>query len=138
MQVEESLIESGNCEKLLDIKIDSKLTFDKDINAVFKITSNKIRTLARPYLTWLLRIKKILMNSFFDSQFNYCSFVWMFHSRKDNTMINNVHEWCLQLIYSDKRMDRFLFITVISRYFQPKYTKSKMTCFVKQKWIRTI
>ena len=47
--------------------------------------------------------KKILINSFFDSQFNYCPLLWMFHCRKNNTKINNMHERCLQLIYSDKR-----------------------------------
>ena len=30
-------------------------------------------------------------------------FSMMFHSRKNNTKINNVHEKCLGLIYSDKR-----------------------------------
>ena len=43
------------------------------------------------------------MNSFFGCQFNYCPLVWMFHSRKNNTKINNVHERQLRLIYSNKR-----------------------------------
>ena len=43
------------------------------------------------------------MNSFFDSEFNYCPLLWMSHILKNNTKINNVHEWCLRLIYSDKR-----------------------------------
>ena len=65
MQVEESLIESANCKKLLDTKIDSKLTFDKYIKAAFKITINKVRALARSYLTWLLRGKKDSNEFFF-------------------------------------------------------------------------
>ena len=47
--------------------------------------------------------KKVLMNSFFDYHFNYCSLIWMCHSRKNNTKIKNLHERYLRLIYSDKK-----------------------------------
>ena len=47
--------------------------------------------------------KKMLMNLFFDSQFNYCPLLWMSHILKNNTKTNNVHERCLRLICSDKR-----------------------------------
>ena len=30
------------------------------------------------------------MNAFFDSQFNYCALIWMFHSRKLNNKINRL------------------------------------------------
>ena len=46
------------------------------------------------------RKKKIVMNSFFDAQFNYCPLTWMLHSRKKK--IKHLHERCLRLIYSDK------------------------------------
>ena len=70
IQIGESLIESTNCEKLLGVKIDSKLSFDKHIKTICKKASNKLRALARvtPYMS--IEKKKILMNSFFDSQFN--------------------------------------------------------------------
>ena len=103
IQIGESLIESTNCEKLLGVKIDSKLSFDKHIKTICKKASNKLRALARvtPYMS--IEKKKILMNSFFDSQFNYCLLVWMCYSRRNNTKINNLHERCLRLIYSDKK-----------------------------------
>ena len=47
--------------------------------------------------------KKVLMNSFFDYHFNYCSLIWMCHSRKNNTKIKNLYERYLRLIYSDKK-----------------------------------
>ena len=46
--------------------------------------------------------KKILMNSFFNSQFSYCPLIWMFHSRIMNNKINRLHERCMRLIYEDK------------------------------------
>ena len=44
----------------------------------------------------------ILMNDFFKSQFNYCSLVWMCHSRKNNRKINKLRETCIRRIYNDK------------------------------------
>ena len=36
IHIQKSLIESTNCEKLLGVKIDSKLSFDKHIKTVYK------------------------------------------------------------------------------------------------------
>ena len=41
------------------------------------------------------------MNSFFNSQFNYCPLVWMFHSRSINNKINRLHERVLRITYND-------------------------------------
>ena len=50
-----------------------------------------------------LEKKKTVMNSFFNAQFNYCPYIWMLHSRKNNNKTKHLHERCLQLIYSDKK-----------------------------------
>ena len=66
-------------------------------------SKQKIKALARvtPYMN--LEKKKIVMNSFFNAQFNYCPLIWMLHSRKNNNKIKYLHERCLRLIYSDKK-----------------------------------
>ena len=90
-------------KKLLGIKIDSRLLFDKHIKRTCKKAGNKLRALTR-IKSWIaIKKKKILMSSFFDSQFNYCPLVWIFQSRRNNTKIINLHERCLRLIYSDKK-----------------------------------
>ena len=114
----ESLIKSTNCEKLLGVKIDSKFSLGNHIKTICKKARSKLWALVSPYMTiltlWLyclIRVtpymatekKKVLVNSFFDSQFNYCPLVWMYHSRRNNTKINNLHERCFQPIYSDKK-----------------------------------
>ena len=43
IQIGEFLIASTNCEKLLGIKIDSKLSFDKLMKTICKKESNKLR-----------------------------------------------------------------------------------------------
>ena len=41
------------------------------------------------------------MNAFILSQFEYCPLVWMFHSRKLNNRINNIHEHALRIVFRD-------------------------------------
>ena len=41
------------------------------------------------------------MKTFVESQFNYYPLIWMFHSRRLNNKINNVHEKALRIVYSD-------------------------------------
>ena len=41
------------------------------------------------------------MNAFFNSYFNYCLLVLMFHSRKLKNKINRLHERCLRIICND-------------------------------------
>ena len=47
--------------------------------------------------------KRILMNSFFSSQFSYCPLVWMFHSCALSNKINRLHERCPRIAYHDKK-----------------------------------
>ena len=67
IQIGESLIESTNCEKLLRVKIDCKLSFDEHIKTICKKASKKLSALDRvtPYMA--MEKKKVLMNLFFDS-----------------------------------------------------------------------
>ena len=46
--------------------------------------------------------RKVLMNAFFNAQFNYCPLIWMLHSRQNNNKIKHLHERCPRLIHSDK------------------------------------
>ena len=46
--------------------------------------------------------EKILINSFFNAQFNYGPLIWMLLSRRNNSIIRNLHERCLRLICNDK------------------------------------
>ena len=43
------------------------------------------------------------MKSFFEAKFNYYPFIEMLQSRRNNTVIRNLHERCLRLVYNDKK-----------------------------------
>ena len=47
--------------------------------------------------------KRIFMNAFFNSQFNYCRLVCMCHNRTTNRKINKLPEICLHIIYNEKQ-----------------------------------
>ena len=97
-----SKIESSICEKLFGINIDSKLHFDDHIQDLFNKANRKLRALARatPYMN--LQKRKVLMNAFFNAQFNYCPLIWMLHSRQNNNQIKHLHERCLRLFHNGK------------------------------------
>ena len=103
IQIGEYLIKSSTNEKLLGVNIDSKLTFDSHVSHLCNKANKKLRALARitPYMT--LEKKKLVMNSFFNAQFNYSPLIWMLHSRKNSNKIKYLHERCLRLSYSDKK-----------------------------------
>ena len=94
-------IENSKRQKLLGINIDSKFMFEDHIDRICKKACVKLNALSR-ILYYMDPLKRrLLLNAFFTSQFNYCPLTWMFHSRKLNNKINRLHKRCLQLIYSD-------------------------------------
>ena len=50
-----------------------------------------------------LSARRLLMNSFFKTQFNYCPLMWMCDSRENNRKINRLHERCLRSIHNGKQ-----------------------------------
>ena len=58
---------------MLEVKIDCKLNFDEHVKTLCSKANNKLRVLvtANPHAN--VEKKKILMKSFFNTQYNYCS-----------------------------------------------------------------
>ena len=95
IEIGDSEIENSKCEKLLGVHFDNKLTFDYHISGLCKKASKKVKALARVSEYMNFSKRKILMNAFFDSQFKYCPFIWMCHSRTNKRKIDSLHERCL-------------------------------------------
>ena len=96
-------IKDSEYEKLLGIKVDTKLNFNKHLNDIINKASREVNALSRIVPCRSLCKKKILMNSFFNSQFSCCPLIWMFHSCIMNNKINRLHERCMRLIHEDKK-----------------------------------
>ena len=82
-------------EKLLGVKIDSKLSFENHVSFLCKKASQKLHALARVVNFMDLAKRKSLMKAFITSQFNYCPLIWMFHGRQLNNRINKIQERAL-------------------------------------------
>ena len=88
--------------KLLGVKIESDLSFNTYLTTVCKRASQKLNALSRLCSIIPLNQRRCLMQAFFASQFSYSPLVWMFHSRKLNRKINNLHYRALRIVYRDE------------------------------------
>ena len=95
-------ISNTRFEKLLGVTFDNQLNFNHHISKICKTTSNKLHALARVSHYMDEDKRRILLNSYFLSQFNYCLLIWMNHNKSINKKINNLHERTLGLIYCDQ------------------------------------
>ena len=94
------LTNSSN-EKLLGILFNNKFDFDEHVISLCREASQKLNAFARVAQYMNLTQRRLIMNAFIFSQFGYCPLVWMFHSRKLNNRINNIHEPALRIVYRD-------------------------------------
>ena len=67
-----TVIHNSHSRKLLGVAFDNKLKFEKHITSICQKENRKLNALANmtPYMD--LQKMRILMNAFFNSQFNYC------------------------------------------------------------------
>ena len=91
-------------KKLLGLNIDSDLTFTSHISKICTKAGQKLAAISRIAKFMSLEKRRILIKSFFESQFEYCSLSWMFHSRTLNNRINDLHYRALRLIYREDSM----------------------------------
>ena len=104
-KVGDSLLWEEFSAKLLGIIIDSSLTFDNHVKTICKKASQKLTGISR-MSNFMSEIKrKVLIQTFFESQFNYCPLIWMFCSRTLNHRINRLHERALRIAYDDYLSD---------------------------------
>ena len=84
IKVKYYIIKNSDNEKLLGVIVGAIYNFNCHLKNILKKASKKVHVLARipPHMN--IPKRKLLMNSFFTSQFNYCLLTWMCHSRTIN------------------------------------------------------
>ena len=104
--VNSNIIESSDVKRL-GIKIDSKLTFDSHMDMICKNASQKLNALSR---LWHFTIPSTedVNAGFLQLSFCYCLLVWMFHNRKINNRINNLHYHALRITYETSSFEDLL------------------------------
>ena len=88
---------------MLGIKLDAKLSFNSHIHDNCQKAGQKLNAISRKTHYMDFAKRRLLVNTFFYSQFKYCQLVWMCHNRTNNNKINRLHERCLRLIYNEEK-----------------------------------
>ena len=101
VKIGQQLILNSEDEKVLGVFFDNRLNFKCHINKLCKKASQKLHALGRVSNFMRCNQRKIIMNAFISSQFNYCPLLWMCHSRSLNTQTNKIHHRALSIIYRD-------------------------------------
>ena len=101
IQVSSCSIRNEDNVKLLDIYFNNNLNFDYHVNQLCKKASKKLHALSRIAKYKDINKRRMPMKAFLSSQFCYCPLIWMFHSRKMEHRINNIHKRTLKLVYQD-------------------------------------
>ena len=90
--------------KLLSIQLDDKLNFSLHASNICKSVANQLNALTR--LNNFLRFegKRVLINRYFMSNFNYCPLVWMFSNAKSLKKSGNLQKRALRFLYNNYQL----------------------------------
>ena len=99
-EIRGKVIEASPSVKLLGVQIDDKLNFNLHITNICRSAANQLNALIRLKQFLSFEAKKVLVNSYFYSNFNYCPLVWMFSNAKSLDKIESLHKRALRYLYS--------------------------------------
>ena len=103
VKIGNEIINCSNSVNLLGIEIDKDLNFSKHVTKLCKKGNQKLHALARVAKYFDKNKLRLIMKTFIQSQFNYCSSIWMFHNRTLNNKINKLHERALRIVYNNEK-----------------------------------
>ena len=90
---------------LLGIKIDYKLNFAKHISELCRRAAGQLNSICRMGKNIGYEEKKIIIQSFVQSNFNYCPLVWMHCSPESIRKIEKIQERSLRVLLNDYKSD---------------------------------
>ena len=100
-EIGDKVIEVSPSAKLLGVLIDDKLNFNLHITNICRSAANQSNALIRLKQFLSFEAKKVLVNSYFYSNFNYCPLIWMISSAKSLNKIESLQKRVNRYLYSD-------------------------------------
>ena len=88
---------------MLGIQLDYKLNFEQHISELCRKAASQLNVLKRLKQFICFNERKILVQSFVYSNFDYCPLVWYFSSAKALQKIEKIQERALRFLYNDHR-----------------------------------
>ena len=98
-EIGDKVIEASPSVKLLGVLIDDKLNFNLHITNICRSAANQLNALIRLKQFLSFEAKKVLVNSYFYSNLNYCPLV--FPSAKSLNKMESLQKRALRYLYSD-------------------------------------
>ena len=101
ISIDQKNIKTSPSLKRLGVHVDDKLNFNLHITKICRSAANQLHTLIRLRMFLNSEEKKLLINSYFYSNFNYCPLVWMFSSAKSLNKVKSLQKRALRFLYED-------------------------------------
>ncbi len=96
---------SKNSVTLLGVDIDDKLTFNSHIQSLTRNAAGQLNYLISKKKFLNQEAKKVLLESFFMSNFNYCPLVWLFCDSKSMFKQEAIQKRALRFLFDDYESD---------------------------------
>ena len=97
-------VETVSSVRLLGIQLDDKLNFSFHVSNICKSAANQLSALIRLNNFLCFEGKRVLINSYFMSNFNYCPLVWMFSNATSLKKIENLQKRPLRFLYNNYQL----------------------------------
>ena len=101
LKIGDKIIKASSSVKLLGVQIDDQLNFNLHISNICRSAANQLYALIRLKCFLAFEEKKTLINSYFYSNFNYCSLVWLFSSAKSLNKVESLQKRALRFLYDN-------------------------------------
>ena len=107
LTIDNQTIKSVPSAELLGIHLDGKLNFNLHMSNICRSAANQLNALIRLKSYLSFNVKRVLINSYIISYFNYCPLVWMFSTAKSLNKIESIQKRPLQFLYKLFNTDYF-------------------------------
>ena len=81
--------------------MDDKLNFNLHISNICGLAAKQLNALIRLKSYLNFNAKRVLINSYIISNFNYCPLVWIFSTAKSLNKIESLQKRALRFLYND-------------------------------------
>ena len=97
-------VETVSSARLLGIQLDDKVNFSLHVSNICKSAVNQLSALIRLNSFLCFEGKRVLVNSYFMSNFNYCPLVWMSSNATSLKKIENLQKRALRFLYNNYQL----------------------------------
>ena len=101
LTIDNQTIKSVPSVELLGIHLDDKLNFNLHISNICGLAAKQLNALIRLKSYLNFNAKRVLINSYIISNFNYCPLVWIFSTAKSLNKIESLQKRALRFLYND-------------------------------------